>query len=186
MRDVVMRISPEDRDRRRDPATFVRLLTQHERRVYAFILSLVPSWHDADEILQETNVRLWTEFERFERGSDFCAWACAIAKYQVLTHRKQQARQRVRFTDEFLDVVAEEMAAEADDLAAARQRALQGCVEGLSPTSRDMLKAYYRSGAVGSEVARQFGRSIDALYKSLSRIRQALHDCIERKTRGAD
>src|SRR5689334_17416818 len=116
MRDVVMRISPDDRDRRRDPATFVRLLTQHERRVYAFILSLVPSWHDADEILQETNVRLWTEFERFEPGSDFCAWACAIAKYQVLTHRKQQARQRVRFTDEFLDVVAEEMAAEADDL----------------------------------------------------------------------
>lgn len=37
---------------------FVRLLTQHQRRVYAYILGIVPNWNDADEILQETNIRL--------------------------------------------------------------------------------------------------------------------------------
>jgi DNA-directed RNA polymerase specialized sigma24 family protein len=40
---------------------FIRLMTKHERLVYGYILSLVPNWADADEILQETNIRLWEE-----------------------------------------------------------------------------------------------------------------------------
>ena len=165
----------------RDTAQFVRLLTQNERRVYAFILSQVPNWFDADEILQDTNVRLWEEFGRFEPGTDFCAWACTVAKFQVLTHRKRRSRERgrVNFTDEFLDVVAAEMGREGDDLAAARHRALERCVERLNPAGRAMVKAYYRPGAAGGEVAEQFGRSVDALYKALSRIRKTLHDCIQ-------
>ena len=164
----------------RDTASFVRLLTQNERRVYAFILSLVPNWSDADEILQETNVRLWNEFERFRPGTDFGAWACAVAKFQVLTHRKRAAREKVKFTGDFIDVVAHAMA-ETDGDAAERHRALQRCVEELSPTNREMLRAYYRHGAVGAQVAAAFGRSIDALYKSLSRIRRALLACVEMK-----
>jgi RNA polymerase sigma-70 factor (ECF subfamily) len=164
----------------RDASALVRVLTQNERRVYAFILSLVPNWSDADEILQETNVRLWNEFERFQPGTDFGAWACAVAKFQVLTHRKRAAREKVKFTGEFIDVVAHAMA-EADDSSAERHRALQACVEELNPTNREMLRAYYRHGAVGAQVAAAFGRSIDALYKSLSRIRRALLTCVEMK-----
>ena len=167
-------------DGRRDATRFVRLLTRNERRVYAFILSLVPNWADADEILQETNVRLWNEFPKFDPDSDFLAWACTVAKFQVLTHRKRLARQKVQFTDAFLDVVAEEMTREADETAA-RYQALQGCIDALSETNREMLKAYYRHGAAGAQVAAAFGRSLDALYKSLSRIRRTLHACVESK-----
>jgi RNA polymerase sigma-70 factor (ECF subfamily) len=164
----------------RGATQFVRLLTQNERRVYAFILSLVPNWADADEILQETNVRLWNEFTKFDPETDFLAWACTVAKFQVLTHRKRQSREKIRFTDEFLDVVADEMSRDIDH-AAARQQALQGCIDGLSENNREMLKAYYRHGAVGAEVAATFGRSVDALYKALSRIRRVLHGCVESK-----
>jgi RNA polymerase sigma-70 factor (ECF subfamily) len=162
-----------------DAAHFVRLLTLNERRVYAFILSLVPNWADADEILQETNVRLWNEFDRYVPGSDFGAWACAVAKFQVLTHRKRKSRERVRFTDAFLDVVAREF--EADDEAAARHHALAHCVAQLTPEHRDLLRAYYAPGALGAEVAARLNRSVEALYKALSRIRRLLHDCVGRR-----
>ena len=68
---------------------FIRLMTRHERLVYGYILSLVPNWADADEILQETNIRLWEEFEKFETGTNFAAWAVRVAHFQVLTWRGQ-------------------------------------------------------------------------------------------------
>jgi RNA polymerase sigma-70 factor (ECF subfamily) len=170
---------------RPDTDQFVRLLTLNERRVYAYILSMVPNWSDADDILQETNVRLLNEFDKYVPGTDFGAWACTVAKFQVLTHRKKRARDRVRFTDAFLDVVADEIAREDDT--APRHRALSHCVEEMTPAHRDMLRAYYEPGATGAAVAARFKRSIDALYKTLSRVRRALHECVERrlKTGGA-
>src|SRR5205814_6679679 len=66
---------------------FIRLMTRHERLVYGYILSLVPNWADADEILQETNIRLWEEFEKFQAGTNFAAWAIRVAHFQVLTWR---------------------------------------------------------------------------------------------------
>jgi RNA polymerase sigma-70 factor (ECF subfamily) len=162
-----------------DAAQFVRLLTLHERRVYAFILSLIPNWADADEVQQETNVRLWNEFDKFTPGTDFGAWACAVARYQVMTFRKKRGREKVQFTDEFLDVVARESA--ADDDAATRHQALACCVDELNPNHREILRAFYEPGAVGAEVATRFNRSLDALYKALSRIRKLLHDCVTRK-----
>jgi RNA polymerase sigma-70 factor (ECF subfamily) len=168
-----------DANPRADATQFVRLLTLHERRVYAFILSMVTNWADADEILQETNVRLWNEFDKFTPGSDFGAWACTVARYQVMTFRKKQSRDRLQFTDEFIDAVARE--SQADDDTAARHQALARCTDELSPTHRDLLRAFYEPGASGEAVAARFNRTVDALYKALSRIRRLLHDCVVRR-----
>jgi hypothetical protein len=58
-------------------------MTRHERLVYGFMLSLVPNWADADEILQETNIRLWDEFEKFVPRTNFAAWAVRIARFSA-------------------------------------------------------------------------------------------------------
>ena len=45
---------------------FVRLLGQNQRRLFLYIMSMVPNWNDAEEIIQETNLVLWREFARFD------------------------------------------------------------------------------------------------------------------------
>ena len=67
-----------------DSNEFVSLLTASQRRLYAFICTLVIDRTDADEVLQETNLALWEQAERFEAGTDFVAWACRVAHYKVL------------------------------------------------------------------------------------------------------
>lgn len=174
-----LEISPDtDRSER-----FVRLLTKNERKVYGYILSLVPNWADADEILQETNVRLWQQFERYQPGTDFAAWACTVAYYQVQTFRKRKGRQRVRFSQEFVDAVAAE-AASAQREADARKVALAGCMKKMKQASRQILELCYTRGMTIREAAEHLGRTADSTYKALSRIRVALHDCIERKLAG--
>ena len=159
---------------------FVRLLTQHERGVYAYILKLVLNWNDADEILQDTNVRLWEEFERFEPGSNFGAWARTIAYYQVLAWRKRRQRSRLVFDNETVEKLAicETVNSEADQ---SLQLALAACLERLSDRKRDMLTRCYAANARIRNVADELHMSAEAVYKSLQRIRVALHQCIEQR-----
>ena len=74
---------------------YVRLLGQKQRPITLYVLSLVPRWNDAEEIIQETNLVLWREFGRFELGTNFAAWACKVAFHQVLTWQKRQQRDRL-------------------------------------------------------------------------------------------
>jgi RNA polymerase sigma-70 factor (ECF subfamily) len=157
---------------------FVRLLTQHERRVYAYILSLVPSWHDADEIAQETNVRLWKEFDRFEPGSNFAAWAMRVAHFQILTWRKQATRSKLVFSQEFVELVADQHTVGEGWEAEARHRALGTCIEELSDQNRELLRQCYAEGSKIKQVAQQLDRTTASTYKLLQRIRLALHKCI--------
>jgi len=157
---------------------FVRLLTRHERRVYAYILSLVPNWADADELLQETNVRLWKQFDKYQPGTDFGAWACTIAYYQVLTYRKRQGREKVRFSQAFVDAVAEEIEAAAPQ-ANERHRALAVCIEKLNDSQRSLVRMCYDGGHTVKDAAKELGQSAAAAYKSLQRVRKALQQCIQ-------
>lgn len=159
---------------------FVRLLTQNERKVYGYILSLVPNWADADEILQDTNVRLWQQFERYEPGTDFAAWASTVAYYQVLTFRKQASRQKVHVSQQFVEAIAGELAAQQPRIGR-REAALVDCLEALTEPARRLIELCYERGAAVSDVACQLGRGVEATYKALSRVRQALHRCVDQK-----
>ena len=161
---------------------FVRLLTQHERLVYAYILRLVPNWNDADEILQETNVRLWEEFDRFEPGSNFAAWAVRVAHYQVLTWRKKRDRSRLVFDEESLEHLA--VAPVDESTEDQRRAALAACLQLLPEKSRDLLTRCYGTDTTIRDVASTLKRSTEAVYKSLQRVRIALHACIERRLAG--
>ncbi len=148
--------------------------------MYGYILSLVPDWNDADEILQETCLRLWERFDAFEPGTDFGAWACTIAKFQVLTFRKTKSRNKLLFSDEFINLVAAEQNTQAE-LLDSRRTALERCIEKLSERNRQLLRSCYESNTTIAQVAKQIGRTAEATYKALQRIRATLHDCIDRR-----
>src|SRR5258706_7532681 len=114
----------------RRTSDFVKRLSQTERRINGYILSLVPNWSDADEIAQETKLKLWEQFGDYDPSRDFAAWACTVAYYQVLTYRKQLSRDRARFSDEFVELVSREterMGREMDG----RHLAMEGCLKKL-------------------------------------------------------
>jgi RNA polymerase sigma-70 factor, ECF subfamily len=156
---------------------FVQLLAQSQRRIFLFVMSMVPNWNEAEEIIQETNLLLWREFDHFQPGTNFAAWACQVALNQVLAWRKRQQRDRVKFSPAFLEAVAEEATAEADWLED-RSRALARCIEKLPERHRLLLRCRYNEGQTIDTIGRELGRSADAIYRTLSRIRHALYNCV--------
>jgi RNA polymerase sigma-70 factor (ECF subfamily) len=153
------------------------LITRHQRQIFAYIYTLVPNRHDADDLLQETCVVICEKFDEFTPGTDFVAWACQIAWWRVRSSRQKFARSKVVFDDVVLAAVAHtagEMAAELDE----RHEALAGCLQKLSTRDRELVLTRYEPGRGVAEAARCTGRSMDAAYKALNRLRRLLHDCV--------
>jgi len=156
---------------------FVLLLTQHQRRILAYIHALVPDWHAAEDLAQETNLILCEKFHEFQLGTDFAAWACEIAYWRIRTARLKFARSKVVFDDRVFEAVAQ-TAAETSPGGDARHDALRHCLQKLQPRDREMILTRYEPGNGVEEAARLTGRSLVAAYKALGRIRKLLLDCV--------
>jgi RNA polymerase sigma-70 factor, ECF subfamily len=163
------------------PEPFVRVLLANQGNIHAYITSLLGNLQQAEEILQETNVVLCRESDQFSTITDFTAWACRIAYFQVLKYRKQRQRDRHTFDDSLLNMVAEEAAPCARELGK-RRRALDECMGKLSDLQRNLIMRRYGSNGSVQLVAREYGRSPGAISQSLYRIRSALLKCVERRT----
>jgi RNA polymerase sigma-70 factor (ECF subfamily) len=159
---------------------FIQLFTKHQRRIYLFILSLVPNPVDAEEVLQETNLIIWSKCGQFQPGSNFQAWACQIAHYEVLKFRDRRRREKLRFSDEFVEVLAREAANQAD-LLERRRLALAHCLAKLKQRDRELIQCRYTPGANGKSVADLLGRPVNSIYQSLGRIRKLLLECVNRR-----
>jgi RNA polymerase sigma-70 factor (ECF subfamily) len=160
---------------------FLRLFLQNERRLYAYILTLLPNRTDADDVLQEASLVMWDKFDEEHPPGDFAAWGCRIAYFKVLDFYKKSQRSRVCFSQPMLERIAETAIEQAATLQLdERREALAGCLEKLCPKDRDLLSRRLAEGATTQSTAAQLGRSVDAIYKALAKIRQALFDCVSR------
>jgi RNA polymerase sigma-70 factor (ECF subfamily) len=176
-------------DRRGPPADgtsvksrlFLRLFLQNERRVYAYVLTLLPHRADADDVLQEASLVMWDKFDPADPPTDFAAWGCRIAYFKVLDFYKKAGRGRVRFSQEMVDRVAETAVEQAAVLQLDDQReALAGCLQKLRPQDRDLLARRFADGATVRSTSEQVGRSVEAVYKALAKIRADLFACVQR------
>jgi RNA polymerase sigma-70 factor (ECF subfamily) len=160
---------------------FLRLFLQNQRRLYAYILTLLPRRADADDVLQEASLVMWDKFDDAHPPADFAAWGCRIAYFKVLDWYKKRQRSPVYFSTEMLERVAETAVEQAATLRLdERREALADCIAKLSPRDRDLLARRFADGATTQSTAAALGRSVDAIYKALAKIRQALFDCVTR------
>jgi RNA polymerase sigma-70 factor (ECF subfamily) len=179
----MMENSPSQADAGSDPKVrvFMPLFLKNERRIYAYILTVLPWRSDADDILQEASIVMWDKFDAAQPPDDFAAWGCRIAYFKVLDHRKKHHRSRVFFCQEMLERVSETALEQAGALQLdERSEALTRCLDKLSPRDRQLLTARFADGATTQSAARQVGRSVEAVYKALAKIRQGLFDCVTR------
>ena len=106
-----------------DPAeNYLVLLNEHERSLAAYVHTLVTDRHDAEDILQNCKLTMWKQFDRYEAGTNFLAWARKIAFHQILNHRRGAKRKPIYSAEPaFLEAVAAEIDRSADSLSARRE-----------------------------------------------------------------
>lgn len=157
----------------------VQLLTNAQQPLKRYIRTLVPHRPDAEDVLQQVNLLLWQRIDEYQPDTNFAAWACRTAYYQVLTLRKQKARSRLRFSDTLVEQLATNVSANCD-WSNADVDAFESCMAKLSTRDRELIQLRYEPDATVESVAQHVGRSTKAVYNAMSRIRTWLLVCIQR------
>ena len=160
--------------------SFVSQLTAEQRRIYAYIRSLVWNVSDAEDVLQAANEVLWTKRADFEPGTDFGSWAIRIAHFEVLAYRKRKRLDRHVFDDELLSQMAENVEQSTSDVGA-MQVYLDECVEQLPESHRVALRMRYEPGVKIADIAKSQDRSVSGVSQLLYRIRTRVRDWVNEK-----
>lgn len=164
---------------------FIQLYSSHNRRIYGYILCFVPNWADADDLMQDTCAVLWSKFPEYTPGSSFIKWALRVTRLVIANHqRKAEVRKRTfSLKPELLESIA--VVAESNNVfdQDAHIDALQHCVSLMKDKDRKLLHWRYTCNESVKTISQAVGRSMAAVYKSLSRIHFQLLVCIERHLR---
>jgi len=163
---------------------FIALFVRHEPSIHSFLTSLLASLDDAEEAMQETSMAMWRKFDQFQPGTGFRNWAFQIARFEAMNHRRKRQRDRHFFSDELVQLLADDAARYADELEEQR-RVLAHCVAKLDATDRAVLSGCYREGSTIKAYAEGVGRTPNAVRKHLTKVRSALSSCV-RQTLGLD
>jgi RNA polymerase sigma-70 factor (ECF subfamily) len=157
---------------------FLELLLRHEHTVRAAIRAVVRQAEDVDEIMQAVSLVAWRKFDSLTDHESFGSWACVIARYEVLKFQRGRARDRFVLDEALVEQILEEAASDGE---ARRERLslLERCLEKLPEARRKLLLQVYSPGCTTRAVAEQLGKSEDALYQLLRRLRLELKQCVE-------
>jgi len=176
-----MTFPPSDNSAHRNrDAAFLALLTQHEPHLCACVHAMIPVWQDAEEVLQETRVILWREFDDFRPGSNFLAWARTIARYQARARLKKDRSRPRPLSEELTESLLAELA-DTPEEENRRWTAFVKCCQGLGADAREMLRGVYVDRQKVRAVAEKLGRTVNGTYMALSRIRRRLMECVEER-----
>ena len=158
---------------------FLSLFLRSEREIFRYVAALVPNVADAEDIVQQTAVALWEKFEAYDPAQPFTPWACRFA----LNKARQWIERRQRWQALLEAGLAEELVQRREALQPeieARLRHLESCVGKLSSDQRELVEGYYYHRTGIEALSQRSGRTVEASYKALQRIRQALLVCVDR------
>ncbi len=157
---------------------FVQLLTAAQPRLFSYLAMVLGDVHDANNVLQEANVTLWTKADDFQPGTNFLAWAREVAYFKALAFVRDRKREKLILNQELVEqVVTRPERVETDQ----RRVPLRHCMSELSPKQMNVLRLRYSDGESIAAIAARENKSEAAVKMSLRRLRLALMDCINRR-----
>ena len=81
---------------------FLRLWMQHESELRAFVRSCCPKAQEVDDVMQEVSIAALRKFSTLDDHSAFGAWACLIARYELLSARRRFARDQLVLSEDIV------------------------------------------------------------------------------------
>jgi RNA polymerase sigma-70 factor (ECF subfamily) len=148
---------------RKDPAAMADLYDRFGRIAYSVILSIVRDGAAAEDLVQETFLRVWNRAQTFdvERGA-LGPWLLSIARNRAIDHVRSASARMDRNAFEldahehpslFVDM-------ERDVVNSDHARLIQKAIAKLSQNQREVIHLAYYEGLSQSEMAERMGQPL--------------------------
>jgi len=151
-----------ERLQRRDPQALAELYERYGRLVYSLILRVVRDAGVAEDLVQETFLRVWNRAQALDadKGS-VGAWLLAVARNRAIDYqRSTTGRARNTLEMEATDHHAMYNEKEKDLLQSDKARRVKAAMEKLSDNQRQVIELAYFEGLSQTEMADRMGQPL--------------------------
>lgn len=164
----IIKAIQESRDAER---CFALLLDKYQERMYWHIRRIVKRHEDADDVLQNTFVKVWTNLPKFRADSALYTWIYRIATNEALSHLRSDKRNPVQpigmeENDESAEQLENTLIAEESPDAEAIQAKLQAAIDSLPEKQKAVFSLRYYEEMKYEDMSEIMGTSVGALKAS--------------------
>ena len=130
--------------------SFAALVELYQQRIYNFLCQLAGNTHDAEDLTQETFLKVYQNIHRFESTHAFTSWLFTIAKRTAYNHFRSSKRRQEVAEEEEIDLNDPAMLLEQKD----EKNSLWKLAKALKPDQYEALWLRYGEGFSIEETAR--------------------------------
>lgn len=147
---------------RREQQALAELYDRYGRLVYSLIVRVVRDGAIAEDLVQETFLRVWNRAQGFDasRGA-LGPWLLAVARNRAIDYlRSAGGRERNALELEEVDHPSLYTDMERDLLASDKARIVRAAIEKLAPNQREVIELAYFEGLTQTEMAARMGQPL--------------------------
>ncbi|MCC8061107.1 MAG: RNA polymerase sigma factor [Clostridiales bacterium] len=152
---------------RSDPEAFHQFYRNTARSVYSFILSIARNPGDAEEIMQETYLKVWTAAGSYHPEGKPLAWVFTIARNLCYMKFREQKRQAEIGLDELSGEDTGEICPEVEGIA--DKMALLAAMDSLREEERQIVLLHAAAGLKHREIAENLGLPLATVLSKYNR-----------------
>jgi RNA polymerase sigma-70 factor, ECF subfamily len=169
-----------------DEAAFRALVVRHIDRAYAIALRIVGNAADAEDVVQDTMLKVWTHRGQWQHGrAKFSTWLYRVVSNRCIDFRRKPRTENVEAVPEVADKQPDASSViernEVTDL-------LEAAMQKLPEQQRIAVILSYHENMSNGEIAEVMETTVSAVESLLKRGRQQLRELLrrhERDIRGA-
>lgn len=142
--------------------------------VYGFVLSILKNSNDAEDVLQETYVKIWSTAERYKPMGKPMAWILTIAKNLSLSLLREKSKQADMPEENQLEDQSVSFSASTED-----SIVLNAAMNKLSDEERQIVVLHAITGLKHVEIARLLSLPLSTVLSKYSRAKRKLKNILE-------
>lgn len=162
------------RSQRQCEACFTELVQRYETRLFQFLHHKTSSIHDAEDLVQDTFVKAYSNIRRYRSSWKFSTWIFTIAARLASSHYRRFRRTQAVPEIECSDLQPEQIIARQE-----AQQSLWATARGLSVNQYRALRLKYAEDMSIKQIAKVMGKSQVGIKVLLYRARASLAEKLQ-------
>ncbi|RCL67657.1 MAG: sigma-70 family RNA polymerase sigma factor [Cryomorphaceae bacterium] len=156
----------ELKDRRTQEKAFKSLLVQYKQPLYWHIRKIVLNHDDADDVLQNTFIKIFKGIKKFKGDSKLYTWMYRIATNEALNFLKLKAKKYFQSSEEMMNSLAINLKEDPYFDGDALQLQLQIFIASLPKKQKLVFQMKYEQNMKFKDISEILGTSVGALKAS--------------------
>ena len=164
-----------------DDSGFVEIIKEYKDGLMFYINNFVRNLHIAEELTEDTFVKIVTKKPRFSGKSSFKTWLYSIGRNVALDYLKKHSEQKNIPLEDIRDLTDEEIKIEAEFLREEQKILLHRAISKLKPEYRQILWLIYFEGLSNKESATVMKKKVHNIETLVYRARLALKEELKKE-----